>query len=34
MEVGDNSLGKPGWPYIVKVNLIGYFAPKNIKSEQ
>lgn len=25
---GDNSLGKPGKPYIVKVSLLGYFAPK------
>jgi hypothetical protein len=28
LEVGDGGLGKPGRPYIVKVNLLGYFAPK------
>lgn len=30
---GDNSSGKPGKPYIVQVNLMGYFAPnkKDIK---
>jgi len=27
MEVGQREGGKPGRPYIVKVNLIGYFAP-------
>ena len=26
LEVGDNHLGKPGRPYIVKVTLKGYFA--------
>jgi hypothetical protein len=28
LEVGESGLGKPGKPYIVKVNLLGYFAPK------
>lgn len=26
---GDNSSGKPGKPYIVKVSLLGFFAPKS-----
>jgi hypothetical protein len=28
LEVGEGGLGKPGKPYIVKVSLLGYFAPK------
>jgi len=28
---GKNEGGKPGKPYIVKVNLIGYFAPEEKK---
>ena len=27
MEVGQNYTGKPGRPFIVFVNLLGYFAP-------
>jgi len=27
LEVGHQGTGKPGKPYIVKVNLLGYFAP-------
>jgi hypothetical protein len=30
---GDNYAGKPGKPYIVKVNLLGYFAPDKPKSK-
>lgn len=30
---GDNSMGKPGKPYIVKVNLIGYFAPSKVEKK-
>jgi hypothetical protein len=26
--VGESGLGKPGRPYIVKVSLLGYFAPE------
>ena len=29
LEVGEGGLGKPGRPYIVKVSLLGYFAPKD-----
>lgn len=27
LEVGESNTGKPGRPFIVSVNLIGYFAP-------
>lgn len=27
MVAGENSVGKPGKPYIVSVTLLGYFAP-------
>ena len=34
LEVGEQFTGKPGRPYIVKVNLIGYFAPDDPNKEE
>lgn len=31
LHPGDRFLGKPGKPYIVKVKLMGYFAPEKVK---
>ena len=33
MDVGEKYTGKPGRPFIVFVNLIGYFAPVKEKSD-
>ena len=33
LEVGQQGTGKPGKPYIVKVNLLGYFAPSEESKE-
>ena len=33
LEVGNPGVGKPGRPYIVKVNLRGYFAPEKQKKQ-
>ena len=32
LEVGESGTGKPGRPYIVKVNLLGYFAPSDVEA--
>ena len=34
LEVGQSGVGKPGRPYIVKVNLMGYFAPQDPKTDK